>query len=161
MAWPGIESSLQFADKFHCFRRLWNRRIAPAEFLPCSLSYSLPRSHAAVLGIPLSKYPMSLSLHSWGRHIGVTPPSERPASHTAGHVDHEKRTHGFQYFHACFFLCFSNFYRNGASLPGPSSRRSSAIMCSSRFNLRVFYVPMFIMQQLTTEQKENEMSTIK
>ena len=45
----------------------------------------------------------------WGRHIGVTPPlpppppslsssSETPASYTAGHVDHEKRRHGFSFY---------------------------------------------------------------
>ena len=44
------------ADKFYCFRRLQNRRIGPAEFLSCSLPYSLPPSHAAVLGILLIKY---------------------------------------------------------------------------------------------------------
>ena len=83
-------------EQIYCFRRLRTRRIAPAEFLSCSLPCSFPRSHAAVLGIPLIKYTMSLSLQGGGRHIGVTPPppppsSERPASYTAGHVDHEKR----------------------------------------------------------------------
>ena len=80
----------------YCFRPLRTRRIKPAEFLSCSLPCSFPRSHAAVLGIPLIKYTMSLSLQGGGRHIGVTPPppppsSERPANYTAGHVDHEKR----------------------------------------------------------------------
>lgn len=43
-----------------------------------------------------------ISLYGWGCHIGVTPlppppsfsSSERPASYTAGHVDHEKRNTG-------------------------------------------------------------------
>ena len=81
--------------QIYCFRHLLTRRIAPAEFLSCFLPCSFPRNHAAVLGIPLIKYPTSLSLHGWGRHLCATssppPPSERPASYTAGHVDHEKR----------------------------------------------------------------------
>ena len=91
-------------EQIYCFRRPRTRRIAPAEFFSCSLPYSFLRSHAAVLEIPLIEYPMSLSLYGWGCHIGVTPPppppslssssSERPASYTAGQVDHEKRNTG-------------------------------------------------------------------
>ena len=38
----------------------------------------------------------------------------------------KKETHGFHNIYACSFLCLSNFYRYGASLPGPLGRRSSA-----------------------------------
>ena len=46
----GIERSDTICEQINCFRRLWIRRIAPAEFLSCSMHCSLPRIHAAVLG---------------------------------------------------------------------------------------------------------------
>ena len=131
-------------EQIYCFRRPRTRRIAPAEFLSCSLPYSFLRSHAAVLEIPLIEYPMSLSLYGWGCHIGVTPPppppslssssSERPASYTTGHVDHR----GFIIsMHVVvvvvFFKGFSNFYRYGTLLPGPSGQRRSVIKLDSSF----------------------------
>ena len=93
------------ADKFYCFRRLQNRRIAPAEFLSDSLPYSLPRSHAAVLGILLIKYISNVAEVA----IFVRPRRHRrrrrqdaPASYTASHLKPEKWNAGFHTFYAWF-----------------------------------------------------------
>ena len=137
-------------EQIYCFRRPRTRRIAPAEFLSCSLPYSFLRSHAAVLEIPLIEYPMSLSLYGWGCHIGVTPPPppthlrcrprrrRGPRAIPLAMLTMKKETQGFHNFHACFFFFFflkgfSNFYRYGALLPGPSGRRSSVIKLDSSF----------------------------
>ena len=62
------------------------------------------------LGVTLRCLEFHLS-NSFGRHIGVTPPSERPASHTAGHVDHEKRNAWVS-----IFLCVLLFYVSPISI---------------------------------------------
>ena len=84
-------------------------------------------------GAKNSTYQMSnvTSLHGGGLQIDVTPSSsKRPASYTAGHVDHEKRNTFLISMRA--LSCFSNFYRYGASLTGPKGRLSSAIRCLSQ-----------------------------
>ena len=51
--------------------------------------------------------------------------SVKTEMHSASHVDHQKELHGFLllFLHAVLFL-----YGFGASLGGPSGRRSSAVI---------------------------------
>ena len=74
--WPTKDRTIDtIADKF-----IVPHVCESAEFLSCSLPCPLPRSHAAVLGILLIECPLSLSLHGWDRHVGVTPPPLSPPS---------------------------------------------------------------------------------
>ena len=78
-----------------------------------------------MLGIPLIKYPMSLSSHSCGRHIGVT--------------------HGFHNFYACFF--YVSPISIGMGLCSPALRYYAAIIFHH-------YVPEHgIIEQLHTGQR--------
>ena len=58
--------------------------------------------------------------------VFVVGDSSRPRAIPLAMLPMKKETLGFHNFYAWFFLCFSNFYRYGAPLPGPSCRRSSA-----------------------------------
>ena len=77
--------------QIHCFRRLQNRIIIPAEFLSSSLPCSFSWSHAAVLGILLIEYVSNVAeVAIFARRRRHRRRQYAPASYTACHVDHEK-----------------------------------------------------------------------